>query len=125
MHPHGIAIDSSGSYVFVGDQGNRKIEKFTIDGKFLLSWGSLGKGDGQFNKPYGIRVDSSGNVYVADSQNSRIQKLDINGVLITKWGLKGTGNGDFLQPEGISVDRSGNTVFVSDTIANNVSEFSG
>ncbi|MBI4378159.1 MAG: SBBP repeat-containing protein [Nitrospinae bacterium] len=37
--------------------------------------GSSGTGDGQFNHPVGIAVDSSGNVYVADEYNHRIQKF--------------------------------------------------
>ena len=40
---------------------------------FIKKWGSLGTGNGQFNQPEGITIDSSGNVYVADAFNSRIQ----------------------------------------------------
>ena len=35
-------------------------------------WGGFGSGDGQFQRPYGVTVDSSGNVYVADAGNHRI-----------------------------------------------------
>ena len=40
---------------------------------FLLEWGTLGSGDGQFSSPFGVAVDASGNVYVADLFNHRIQ----------------------------------------------------
>ena len=50
-------------------------------------------GDGQFNEPFGIDVDSSNNVYVADSGNHRIEKFDSNGNFITKWGLLGSEDG--------------------------------
>ncbi|WP_269850541.1 PKD domain-containing protein [Methanosarcina horonobensis] len=42
---------------------------------FVKKWGSFGTGNGQFNFPAGVFVDSSGNVYVADTDNNRIQKL--------------------------------------------------
>ncbi len=38
-------------------------EKYT----FVTKWGSYGSDDGQFEGPYGVAVDSSGNVYVADT----------------------------------------------------------
>ena len=41
----------------------------------MTKWGTQGTGDGQFQNPYGIEVDSSGYVYVADSYNYRIQKF--------------------------------------------------
>ena len=48
----------------VTDDGNDRIQKFTSDGKFITTWGSNGRGDGQFSRPEGVAVDSSGNVYV-------------------------------------------------------------
>jgi arylsulfatase A-like enzyme len=41
---------------------------------FTTSWGRSGAGDGVFNWPNGVAVDSSGNVYVTDL-NNRIQKF--------------------------------------------------
>ncbi|MCK4732251.1 MAG: hypothetical protein KAT65_07315, partial [Methanophagales archaeon] len=43
---------------------------------FISKWGSGGTGEGEFNEPAGIAVDSSGNVFVADRDNNRIQKFD-------------------------------------------------
>jgi hypothetical protein len=80
---------------------------------FLKQWGSLGTGDGQFNAPRGIAIDSSGYVYVADTANSQIKKFDSTGNFIAKWGSQGTGDGQFSVPAGMAIDSSGN-VYVND-----------
>ena len=41
----------------------------------FASFGIAGSGDGQFNNPVGITVDSAGNVWVADTFNNRIVGL--------------------------------------------------
>jgi len=63
----------------------------------LLSWGNHGSGDGQFNIPIGIAIDSSGYIYVVDMLNYRIQKFTPTGTFITKWGSRGNGDGQFEQ----------------------------
>src|ERR1044072_4255473 len=73
---------------------------------FVKKWGSSGTGDGQFERPQGIGLDSSGNVYVGDS-NNQIQKFDSNGKFITKWGSEGTGDGQFYGLRDIAIDLSG------------------
>src|SRR5439155_25652794 len=83
--PRRIAIGPDDS-VYVVDQGRTRIVKFSPDGHVLSSWGSKGSGDGQFNDPTSVAVDSTSNkVYVADPRNSRIQVFDPNGKFLTKW----------------------------------------
>jgi DNA-binding beta-propeller fold protein YncE len=90
----------------------------------ILTWGSQGKGNGQFQDPRGIAVDQVGNVYVADSGNHRIQKFDSNGQLIIQWGSEGDGPGQFKEPWGLAVDAEGN-VYVADTWNHRVQKFTG
>lgn len=90
--------------------------------QFILKWGTLGTGDGQFKDPWRVAIDNSGNVYVADATNYRIQKFTPAGIFITKWGLEGTGNGQFDLPRGITVDNGGN-VYVSDRNNNRIQKF--
>jgi DNA-binding beta-propeller fold protein YncE len=98
-------------------------------GKFILcnytyitQWGTIGSGNGQFELPQGIAVDSSGNIYVVDLRNNRTQKFDSGGGYITQWGTDGVGNGQFRYPEGIAVDSSGN-IYVVDHGNNRVQKF--
>jgi DNA-binding beta-propeller fold protein YncE len=59
--------------ILVVDGGNNRIQKFDSNGTFITKWGISGAGDGQFEQPTGIAIDSLGNVYVVDRGNSRIQ----------------------------------------------------
>ena len=54
--------------MFVVDTGNHRVQKFDLKGKFLLSFGRLGSGDGDFNKPMDLVPDRGGNLYVADGE---------------------------------------------------------
>src|SRR5207249_9191707 len=56
--PRRIAIGPDDS-VYVVDQGHTRIVKFSPDGHVLSSWGSKGSGDGQFNDPTSVAVDST------------------------------------------------------------------
>jgi sugar lactone lactonase YvrE len=99
-------------------------------GQYTLvkTWGSLGHGDGQFEWPWGVTVDSSGNVYVADAHNNRVQKFDSNGIFLAKWGSFGQGDGQFdgsgnNGPYGVVSDANGN-IYMTDcgprsTLGNN------
>src|SRR5437588_778679 len=85
----GVAVDSGGN-VYVADQNNFRIQKFTSAGVFITKWGSNGTADGQFKGPQGVAVDASDNIYVADTGNDRIQKFDTNGTFLAKFGTSGT-----------------------------------
>ena len=46
-YPHSLAIDRDGN-IYVGDTGNKRIQKFSSNGTFLTSWGSEGLGKDNF-----------------------------------------------------------------------------
>jgi DNA-binding beta-propeller fold protein YncE len=49
------------------------MHRFTRDGRLVKSWGTPGKGEGQFHLPHSIAFDDDGKLYVADRSNKRIQ----------------------------------------------------
>src|SRR5262245_40910061 len=89
--PHSLAVDRFGN-IYVGDTGNKRIQKFSPNGTFLLSWGSAGSGNSQFMGLHDVAVDPIGKfVYSLETNNHRVQKFDSEGNFITKWGFNGTG----------------------------------
>jgi DNA-binding beta-propeller fold protein YncE len=89
----------------------------------MSMWGKYGSGQGEFNYPYGIAIDSRGDVYVSDMNNNRIQKFSPDGEFITATGLYGSGDGQFKYPYGIAVDEKG-VLYVIDAFNYRIQKFS-
>ena len=117
---NGMAVN--GKNIYVSDDYSGRIQKISDDGTLIFKWGTDGSGDGEFFKPAGIAMDSSGNVYVADSLNHRIQKFSSEGQFLKKWGSFGSENGQFNWPEGIAVDKS-NNIYVADLDNHRIQKF--
>lgn len=119
--PRGIAVGPDNA-VYVTDERDHQIRKYTRDGTLLDIWGGLGTANGQFDVPSEVIVDANNLIYVVDTDNNRIQKFDADGNWLTSWGSQGTGNGRFNVPRGIGLDRSGQLV-VADTFNHRMQEF--
>ena len=50
------------------------MEEFTASGGFVATFGSKGSGEGRFEYPKGIAVDSYGNIYVVDRDNYDVEE---------------------------------------------------
>lgn len=112
ISPSMIAVNKSGTFVYVSDTGNNRIQKFDFNGNYLTQWGGFTAPDGisPFGwpvtcSPFGIAVDSYGDVYVCDSSNLMIKKYDENGNYINGWTTE-------IDAWGITVDNNG-TVYAS------------
>jgi hypothetical protein len=101
---------------------------FDGDGKYLESWGTPGRGDGQLTlsadgNGYGdIAFDANGGFYVADSGNARVEQFDKNRKFVRSWGSFGTEDGQFTLPIDIALDTAGH-VYVYDGSRFDVQEF--
>lgn len=83
--PTGVAISSSGDIYVSDGYGNRKVHRFSPDGKLILSWGEEGIEAGKFALPHGVFVDKQDMVLVADRENHRIQFFTPDGKFINQW----------------------------------------
>ena len=119
-HPQFAAIGNEG-YVYVTDFGNKRVQKLTSTGEYILEWGKSGKQAGEFHYPSGIAV-SNNVVFVVDRDLHRVQKFTTDGEFITLWGGKGKSNEQLLFPNGIAVYNQ--TVYVVDTGNQRIQVFS-
>jgi len=126
-----LAVDNSDN-ILVADEGGNRILKFDSSGVFQAWLGGCssgsgcdrpnqrsmgfsctdddvtcgriqGAGDGQFNRPIGIAVDSSGNIMTTEFFNHRVQVFDSSGFLF-KFGsecrLNAIGQPGCIDPDG-------------------------
>ncbi len=110
--PAGMALDSNED-LYISEQRNNRISKFTRNGDFLSTFGGPGSGPGQFDKPWGITVDSRNDVYVADWGNDRVQKFSPDGRFLRTIGEPGKGPGRLHRPSDVAVDSAGD-IYVCD-----------
>ena len=119
--PRGVALADNGD-VYVTDTGNKRVQVFDKDGRFLRFWGAEGNGPGQFIEPVGITV-RGGQVYVCDTGNQRVQVFSTAGRQLFEfvpygWG----GNAVGVEPH-LSVDSRGN-IYLTDSFKGYLEVFS-
>jgi DNA-binding beta-propeller fold protein YncE len=68
-------IITSDRFLWAADRGTSKLLKYSLDGKFLYSWGIWGDGPGGFWGVHGMSVDQEGNVYTAAVDSGGAQKF--------------------------------------------------
>ena len=127
--PHGIHMGPDDA-VYLSDDVNHAVHKFTASGKLLLTLGTPGvpsdtgcadsdyrtirRAAGPFNQPTNLALAADGSMYVTDGYgNARVHKFSVEGERLCSWGEPGDGPGQFHLPHGIAVDRTGR-VYVAD-----------
>ncbi|MEX2213157.1 MAG: hypothetical protein WD768_03450, partial [Phycisphaeraceae bacterium] len=74
--PYDLCIGPDG-LLYVIEYGAGRLTVMTLDGELVGRYGSVGRGEGQFSTPWGIRVDAKGRVWIADTGNRRIVELQL------------------------------------------------
>jgi DNA-binding beta-propeller fold protein YncE len=117
-----LAIDKKLRHLIVPDPKEHKIAVFDLNGGHLFSFGDRGEGDGQFNRPLAVTVDSASNIIVGDSFNARVQRFTPEGKFLGKFGDRNDVEGGFAMIKGIAVD-SEDHIYVTDGKMNRFSIF--
>lgn len=137
--PHGIFIGPDDA-LYLSDDLDHTVRKFTPEGKLLLTLGVSGKpsdtgivgndyrtiraGAPPFNQPTNLALSSKGEMYVTDGYgNARVHKFSADGKLLFSWGEPGSGPGQFNLPHGIALDGH-DRVYVADRENSRVQIFS-
>ncbi len=107
FQPNDVLVAPNGDIFVAEGHGNNpdnnpaRILKFNRDGEFLLEWGSMGDGEGEFMQPHALAMDSRGRLFVGDRSNNRIQIFDQEGNFIDVWYQFGRPSGLYIDPNDI------------------------
>jgi len=107
--PKGIVVNHK-NQIIVTQESQHNVTVFGKRCRKVLSFGSYGAGEAQFNHPSGVVVDKQDYIYISDSKNNRVQKFDGEGHYVKEY--NGHNHASLNQPMGISV--SNDKVFVVD-----------
>lgn len=109
-NPHHLRIDHEGN-IWVADFGLHIVQKFTPEGKELMTLGVRGEkgNDAQhFNMPTDMAITPTGDIFVTDGYgNRRVVHFDKKGTFIKAFGEEGPKPGQFVLPHAIVVDSKG------------------
>ena len=127
---HGMHM-AKGDELFLVDDSNHKVGKYTLDGKELFQCGpadhpsdtggydgrtaaTVTRAGGPFNRPTNLSVAPDGDLFVSDGYgNTRIHRFDPGGHLCSSFGEPGSGPGQFRVPHSVWVHTDGR-IFVCD-----------
>ncbi len=86
--PPGGGIAVGGSYVYVADTRNNRVERFSLDGSGAQVIAGAGSAPGEVMRPQGLAVapaePGGETLYVADNGNDRVQALGADGHFIAQ-----------------------------------------
>ncbi len=110
-NPTSVAISRHGM-IYVGSRGDGSVTIY--DKRTLNPKGKLGAGNGEFEKPTAIAIDSKDRIYVADAKRGEIKVFSPDGALTFTFGSYGSGSGQFRHPVSILVKDYAEEILVLD-----------
>lgn len=73
LYPYGILIDTPDTFL-VCEFGNNRLQRFSMGGDSIGTWGSAGSEIGLLRTPWGVATTKKG-IVIADTGNNRLQLL--------------------------------------------------
>ncbi len=113
--PAVLAFLPDGSFYLGDGYWHSRIVKYDAEGEYVMEWGELGDGPGQFDLVHGLAIDRDRRVYVADRSNNRIQVFTEDGEFVEEWP-------DVSDPVGVFVDEN-NSVWVISASLNRILKY--
>ena len=107
--PVDVAVDEEGR-MFVADQGNRRVQRFDKEGKFLGAFGGCGA-------PASLKY-AAGRLYVTDRDHDCVRVFDREGKPLYDWG-----SGRLHGPEGFALSRDGSFAAVCEGLEDRLQVF--
>lgn len=103
---HGVTVDPATKEVYVNDRGNRRIQVFDENGKFIRMF-NLDAGTTGVDLHL-VYMDSERKLWVFDQVSQQLAQLDRQGHLIYAWGGLGAWPGALFGVHGLHVDQDQN-----------------
>lgn len=118
--PNDITIDNAAKNIYVADSNNRRVEVFTMDGKYKRVIETAGL-------PRGIFVDTRDRLYVVDALGHDVsifkKTAPTEPTALAVFGGQGIELGQLLYPNGLTAEKDGRRVFVADRENNRIDVF--
>ncbi len=112
---HGLTLDHR-DRVYVADRGNKRVQVFNKNGKFLAEWNGLGT-------PWNLAFDRREKViWMCDGDLGRVTKLSLDGEVLGGFGTTGKAAGELYQVHSIAVDSAG-AIYTAETVNQRIQKF--
>jgi len=112
---HGLTLDHR-DRVYVADRGNKRVQVFDKNGKFLADWNGIGT-------PWNLAFDRREKViWMCDGDLGRVTKLSLDGEVLGGFGTTGKASGELYQVHSIAVDFEGG-LYTAETVNQRIQKF--
>ena len=102
--------------VYVADRGNKRVQVFNKNGKFIAEWKDLGT-------PWNLAFDRREKViWMCDGDLGRVTKLSLDGEVLGGFGTTGKAAGELYQVHSLAVDSKG-AIYTAETVNQRIQKF--